>query len=190
MNSYSGGGFHNGETRMAPKGFIEVRRYRMAWWKKWPLFLLGLIAIETLLVFPELAGVIMTQRDPEGMSAFGLVAGFIIILTILLLLLVGEVMFSYLEVSPKGMEYRIWPFYHLRFDWDEIESIERIRVLKFFPVDSINVAVTNRSSFATTTVLKQSINLSDFQGWPKGRLAQSIRENAPALFAREPDFQA
>jgi hypothetical protein len=174
---------------MAPKSFIEVRRYRMAWWKKWPLFLLGLIAIETLLVFPELAGVIMTQRNPEGLSAFGLVAGFILILTILLLLLVGEVMFSYLEVSPKGMEYRLWPFYHLNFDWDEIESIQRTRLLRLFPLDSINVAITNRSSFATTTVLKQSINLSDFQGWPKGKLADALRENAPGLFANTPDFQ-
>lgn len=174
---------------MAPKEFTEVRRYRMAWWKKWPLFLLGLIAIEALLVFPELAGVIMTQRNPEGMNAFGLVAGFIIILTILLMLLVGEVLFSYLEVSPQGMEYRIWPFYHLKFDWDEIESIERSRIMKIFPVDSLNVAVTNRSSFATTTVLKQSINISDFQGWPKGRLAEAIKTNAPGLFGSIPDYQ-
>jgi hypothetical protein len=182
MKAYSGGKPHSGEIPMAPKSFIEVRKFKMAWWKKWPLFLLGLIAMETLLVFPEVAGIIMSERTEEGITAFGLVAGFLVILTILLMLLVGEVMFSYLEVSPKGIEYRLWPFYHLEFDWDEIESIQRARILKIIPVDSMNVAITNRSSFATTTVLKQSISISDFQGWPRGKLAEALRENAPQLF--------
>lgn len=175
---------------MAPKSYFEVRKFKMAWWKKWPLFLLGLIAMETLLIFPELAGIIMTQRTEEGITAFGLVAGFLVILTILLMLLVGEVMFSYLEVSPKGMAYRLWPFYQLKFDWDEIESIQRARVLKIFPVDSMHVAITNRSSFATTTVLKQSVTISDFQGWPKGKLAEALRENAPNLFETPTGMQS
>ena len=171
-----------GAYTMAAEDMSEIRKYKMAWWQKWPLFLLAIIAIESMLVFPQVADIVFAQRSQEVLTAFGLAAGFVVILSILLMLLVGEVMFSYLQVSPDGIEYRFWPFYHLQFDWDDIESIKQSRVLGLFPYDSMNVVITNRSSFATTTVLKQSISLSDFQGWPKGKLAATLREYAPHLF--------
>jgi hypothetical protein len=175
-----------GAQYMAAEEMSDICKYKMAWWKKWPLFLLAIIAIESMLVFPQVAGIVMNQRSQEVLTAFGLAAGFVVILSILLMLLVGEVMFSYLQVSPDGIEYRFWPFYHLEFDWDEIESIKQSRLLGIFPYDSMHVVITNRSSYATTTVFKQSISLSDFQGWPKGKLAATLREFVPHLFENSP----
>jgi hypothetical protein len=171
-----------GAKYMAAEDMSDVHKYKMAWWQKWPLFLLAIIAIESMLIFPQVANVVLAQRDQEVLTAFGLAAGFVVILSILLMLLVGEVMFSYLQVSPNGIEYRFWPFYHLEFDWDDIESIKQSRLLGIFPYDSMNVVITNRSGYATTSVLKQSVSLSDFQGWPKGKLAATLREYAPHLF--------
>lgn len=163
----------------------ETQKYKMAWWQKWPLFLLALIALESMLIFPQVVDIVLAQRTQEAITALSLAAGFVVVLSILLMLLVGEVMFSYLQVSPKGIEYRFWPFYYLEFDWNDIESIKRSRLLGIFPYDSMNVAIPNRSSYATTTVLTQSISLSNFQGWPKGKLAASLREYAPHLFESE-----
>jgi hypothetical protein len=167
---------------MAAEEISDIQTFKMAWWKKWPLFLLALIAIESMLIFPKVADIVLANRSNEVLIAFGLAAGFVVILSILLMLLVGEVMFSYIQVSPDRIEYRFWPFYHLEFDWDDIETIKQSRLLGVFPYDSMNVAITNRSSYATTTVLQQSISLSDFQGWPKGKLAATLREYSPRLF--------
>jgi hypothetical protein len=171
-----------GSLYMAAEKLPDVSKYKMAWWQKWPLFLLAFIAIESMLIFPQVADIVFEQRSQELITAFGLAAGFVAILSILLMLLVGEVMFSYLQVSPNGIEYRLWPFYHLEFQWDDIESIKQSRLLGVFPYDSMTVVTTNRSSYSTTTVLNQSISLSDFQGWPKGELAATLREYAPHLF--------
>jgi hypothetical protein len=175
-----------GAYMMAAEELSETRKYKMAWWQKWPLFLLAIIAIESMLVFPQITGIVMNQRNQDLTAAFALAAGFVIILSILLMLLIGEVMFSYLQVSPEGIQYRFWPFYYLEFDWDDIESITQSRLLGIFPYDSMNVTVTNRSGYATTAVLKQSISLTDFQGWPKGQLAATLREYAPHLFEASP----
>jgi hypothetical protein len=171
-----------GAMYMAAEEMSDVCKYKMAWWKKWPLFLLAIIAIESMLIFPRIVDIVLSQRSQEVLTAFGLAAGFVVVLSILLMLLVGEVMFSYLQVSPDGIEYRFWPFYHLEFDWEDIEDLKQSRLLGIFGYDSMNVVIANRSSYATTTVLKQSISLSDFQGWPKGKLADTLREYAPHLF--------
>ena len=112
------------------------------------------------------------------------------ILTLLLLLLVplGTIFSawfswmlmkrSHITTSPAGIEYRYWPGVHIRADWEKIKALRRFNTL-FLPLATLEVPDAENVGKQLFPV--RTINLSYFDGWPDGELADEINKYAPRL---------
>jgi len=115
-----------------------------------------------------------------------------------LLIAFREVSRSYLRVSPAGLELFYssglelfkWTNYQLQVGWDQVDHIEQRKVL-FSTCDVL--CLKEKASLGSRTMHgrvlgwgpQRFISLSDFEGWPAGKLAEDLRRFAPQLFAAE-----
>lgn len=109
-------------------------------------------------------------------------------LPLVLLCWVPELLLSYLKVSSAGLEVRYWPFYQLRARWEEVDRIDKHRVLGVFPSDALYLKQAapfgSRSIFGRELWLRPKLDqrlvvLNDFRGWPDGTLADDLRLYIP-----------
>jgi uncharacterized Tic20 family protein len=92
----------------------------------------------------------------------------------------------YISVSPAGLEYRFWPYRHIRCGWQEVE-----RVGKYYFTDVIYIKAYQiiGSSWSLRRPLKwlnfsnqATVPLNGMQGWPDGELKADLIRFAPGLF--------
>ena len=107
---------------------------------------------------------------------------------LVLLCWVPELLLSYLKVSPAGLEVRYWPFYRLCARWEEVDRIDKHRVLGVFASDALFLKqaapLGSRSILGPELWLRPRLDqrlvvLNDFRGWQDGRLAEDLRLYIP-----------
>ena len=117
----------------------------------------------------------------------------IFVIPILILLYIPKLLFSYLRVSPHGLELRYASLYRAKISWQNIERFGKSKAYGEFLRDALflksAVAVVPENKIARWLGDKkiQEIVIGDFRGWPDGELAQSIRQYVPHLFEAEVD---
>jgi hypothetical protein len=110
-----------------------------------------------------------------------------IMLPILVFLFLPKLFFSYLETSPDGIRVHYWPNYHFQAAWDEIGRLGKASFLGKSNCDALYLKkvrgenspeVMSRQSGIQQ---KQLVALSDFGGWPGGRLHQVLSWYIPQI---------
>jgi len=99
---------------------------------------------------------------------------------------------SSLKASPECLELLLWPAKPQTFSWDEITHLEHKKVLGLVAYDRLFLdrpRHENRIVIALTTKSREWVDaqkiyiiLSDFQGWPNGKLADDLYRYAPQIF--------
>lgn len=110
-----------------------------------------------------------------------------IMLPILLFLFLPKLIFSYLETSPTGIKIHYWPNYLLQVGWDEIGHLGKASFLGRRYCDALYIRgipsedQPKEISRQQGIQEKRMIALSDFKGWPRGRLYQVLSRNIPQI---------
>ncbi|HWR59463.1 MAG TPA: hypothetical protein VN328_11310 [Thermodesulfovibrionales bacterium] len=95
---------------------------------------------------------------------------------------------SYLRVSQDGLECNLWPTYHIQCSWNDVQAItKRYEIMDGDVMVLCKAAEIGRP---ITTSLRKKLGLGTqyfipldvLDGWPAGKLADTIRYYAPQLF--------
>ena len=155
---------------MSPNEGIPIQRHRLVWWRQ-------LVTFPFLLLFfiPFFSGL-----------RFFTPIGFFLCAFIFLMVCwdTASHLFTYLELSPSGIKYRISPFHSDWFvAWDNVEKIEHFPSLfGLLHSDYLVLKSTHAISPHYSVENKHFIDLCDFHGWPKGNLSDDLNKYAPRLF--------
>ncbi len=151
-----------------------------------PLFLLLTIAISILQS--------TTDLNPIGIGLLCLLVPIIILMSLFLLRQMGNVIlqfFSYIKVSPEGLEQKFWPYIHIRCHWSDIDKVGKWLITDVLYLNSYEIigpSIYLKKPFSLFRIPTQKLMaLSSYQGWPDGQLAEDIRQFAPQLFDPAPD---
>ncbi len=115
--------------------------------------------------------------------------GLLLLLLLVQLVLSVLAMFfgNYLKLTPVGLEYRSWPYRHVRCSWTELKRVGKYYLfydaiyLKSFEIIGLSLALNKWWKLFNVTV-QTPVLLSGMQGWPDGALAADLRQYAPQLF--------
>jgi hypothetical protein len=190
-----------GQTKQMPEQAM-IKKYRFSGWIM--LLNLGMIAYFAflLLLAVAFAAIIFLffQAGWNGSQAglylcFGLPAGLLLILVLVLLILrIGRAFFSYVLVSPQGLEYRYWPSYRIRCRWGDVECLGKYRSIFGLALHQVLFLKEDESTGWQGFVevrrrlgadTQQFVPLTGIRGWPDGPFAEDLRCYLPALFAEE-----
>ncbi|KAA3659947.1 MAG: hypothetical protein DWQ04_20805 [Chloroflexi bacterium] len=102
--------------------------------------------------------------------------------------------FSYVKVSPDGLEQKFWPYKHIRCKWSDVDKIGKWwlvnDVVYLNSCEIIGPSISLKMPFRLFHFSSQDfITLSGYQGWSDGQLAKDMRKFAPQLFNTELDAQ-
>jgi hypothetical protein len=106
------------------------------------------------------------------------------------MLVIPEILLSYLKISPRGLEVKYWPFYHINAPWEDIDKLDSHKVLGLIPSQAI--FLKQDAPFGSVNILgrevqigkkKRLIVLNDFQGWSNGKITAMLEEYAPGLIS-------
>lgn len=119
-----------------------------------------------------------------GMVLYGLLVGGYILVSMI------QLRRSVL-ISPQGIQLFRWPFYTLACGWRDLvrletEVINDRTVDRLILPDPVNKPGLSGDPSVARDRRGPFIRLSDFEGWPDGRLAREIRQYAPRLFEGGP----
>lgn len=102
--------------------------------------------------------------------------------------------FSYIEISPSGIEQKHLRDKHIRCKWDDVDRLGKYFL--FYDVIYLNTYETVSKPFSLNTLLsflrpKQGyVFLSWYNGWPNGELAKELEQYAPRLFEEEKEISS
>jgi len=104
-------------------------------------------------------------------------------LPIVLVLFLPRLLLSYLRVGPAGMEVRYWPRYRARIPWGAVERLGECLALGPFKRDALYLSGAGTGVLHRETGLRQNliIPISDFHGWPDGRLREELTRFIPRV---------
>jgi hypothetical protein len=94
--------------------------------------------------------------------------------------------FSYIRVTPEGIEQRRSPLRYVKCNWSEIDRFSKLQLIQ----DIILVKSPSQKikSAETSTPLdfllprQRFILLTGYEGWTEGSLKDALKEYAPKLF--------
>jgi uncharacterized Tic20 family protein len=97
--------------------------------------------------------------------------------------------FSDIKITPEGIEYRNWPYRHIRSRWSEVDRLGKflfydVVYLKSYEVIGLSLSFSKLFKFLAFS--QASISLSSYKGWPGGPLASDLKHYAPQLFESQP----
>jgi hypothetical protein len=156
-----------------------MKKYRFAWWRlqHWPLLVLAVITLVQAyrsLTNPSLVAV------PLWLRLFVAVGG----LTMVGILVwgVAQFFFSYMILSDESIGERRWPGRLKLAPWDKVENVRHFSSLGIFKSDILVYKEMRQTSETETKEALNFFTLSDFEGWPKGSLADDVRKYCPQAF--------
>jgi hypothetical protein len=96
---------------------------------------------------------------------------------------------NFLKLTPEGMEYQYWPYYHVRCKWEDVDSLGKERRFRFNQemlylkrAEALGWQMTIMARKASGAGDKFIIPLTSFTGWPTGRLADDLRAHLPQIW--------
>ena len=103
-------------------------------------------------------------------------------------LFIPRLFLSYLKVSADGLILHYWPKHTTQVKWEQIARLGRCRFLGFIPCDALYLkmpeAQTKNAALREWGLAKKCIiPLSDFRGWPNGKLAENLKNRIPSIMS-------
>ena len=169
----------------------------------------GLLALNIFSLFlflmvmgiPLIAFVLMIVsffRADKGLDTFAILFGclltplIILIAFVIIQVTMNVIMsfFSYIKISPDGIEQKNSPYKHIRCYWSDVDKLSKVFLfteviyLKSFEVVGMSLSLKSPLGFLSP---KQGfISLMGYEGWPDGQLANDLKQYAPNLFENLP----
>ncbi len=179
---------------------FQGRKFHWAWWAILLNLLVVFFLLSAILMLGLSVGLLSIAASEAGagllrmlwLVCFGPMLLVLAVLTLPVILQVaGGILFSFLKTSPTGMEYRRWPNYGLRCQWEDVERRGVSRVLGFIPNEVLYLKKAEPVGWQLTMSLRQRLGLrqrlvvplTGMQGWPNGQLAEELRRYIPEIMA-------
>jgi uncharacterized Tic20 family protein len=98
--------------------------------------------------------------------------------------------FSYVQSSASGLEYRFWPYQHIRCSWPDVEKLGK----HWLFIDAVYLKRGEVIGRPIAQILlpkeflsysQEIIPLAGYSGWPDGQLAKDLQRYAPHLFSED-----
>jgi len=171
--------------------------------KRWTLalnlFLLFFIGI--VMGIPLIAFVLMIVsffRAEKGLDTFAIFFG--CLLTPIIILLIFNIVqiamnaimsfFSYIKISPEGIEQKNSPYKHIRSNWSDVDKLGKFflftDILSLNSYEVLGFSLSLKSPFRFLRPKQGFIALTGYEGWPEGQLANDLKQYAPRLFENQP----
>jgi uncharacterized Tic20 family protein len=101
--------------------------------------------------------------------------------------------FSYIKITPEGIEHKVWPYRHIRSNWVELDRLGKFLLhdviyLKSYTVIGFSLSYVKPFVFFNN-LFQNFIILSSYKGWPNGQLADDLKRCAPQLFEYKPSVE-
>lgn len=129
-----------------------------------------------------------------ALPLFGFFAVILTLVSIALIFIaIGRAFFSYLTLSEKGLEYRLWPLHMIRCTWADVEQIKNsalpfqgeLLILKKGNLSGFHPLMDfNKGNYGVIKTLPV-IPLYQISGWQDGRLKNELKKHAPNLFIEQ-----
>jgi hypothetical protein len=99
--------------------------------------------------------------------------------------------FSYIRVTPDGIEQRRSPFRHVKCAWSELEKFGKLQLIQDIILVKSPLQKRKTANVSTPVDLlmpKQPfILLNGYEGWSEGNLKDALKKYAPQLFEKSSD---
>jgi uncharacterized Tic20 family protein len=169
--------------------------YRPKWWIHainiaclafMSIFLVFTIALVVVPLFS--LNEIDSQMKPFMVSIICVLAPVLILyllMVLFIMVVIVSLFFAYIKITPEGIEYRYWPYMHIRSAWIDVDSLGKYL---FNDILYLNQFEKLGTSFSLLPYLKQFqpekrlLPLGNFTGWKNGALEEDIRKFAPRAF--------
>ena len=137
----------------------------------------------------------------KGFDIFAIFFGCIIIPIIVLLIFnllqitISTVLsfFSYVKISPDGVEQKRSPYKHIRSNWSDVDKLGKFfffnDVLYLNTYEILGFSLSLKSPFRLFRPKQGFINLTGYEGWPNGQLASNLKQYIPTLFENQATLQ-
>lgn len=99
------------------------------------------------------------------------------------------IFFSYIKITPEGIENKYWPYRHTWTRWSEVDRLGKaflydVVYLKSYELMGLSLSFTK--PLKIFNLFPPSIAVSTYNGWPDGQLASDLKHYAPHLFEPRP----
>ena len=156
-----------------------IKKYRIAWWRlqHWWLIILAVITLFQVGRSLTSPGVDLV---PVWLRLVVVTGG--LLMTAMLVWGVMQFFASYLQMSDEGVGVRHWPTKLKLVPWNKVERVGKYATLGIFKSDILIFKEMHQISGVESKEEFNVFTLSDFQGWPKGELADDLRKRRPQAF--------
>ena len=101
--------------------------------------------------------------------------------------------FSYINVSPDGVEQKYAISKHIRSKWSDVDRLGKLflftDVIYLNSYEVVGTSLSLKSPFRSIRSKQDFITLRGYEGWPDGQLADDLKQYAPQLFENQPILQ-
>jgi uncharacterized Tic20 family protein len=101
--------------------------------------------------------------------------------------------FSYLKVTPDGIEQKHSPYKHIRCNWSDVDKLGKFflftDVVYLNSYEVLSFSFSLKSPFRFLRPKQGFISLTGYEGWSDGQLASDLKQYAPKLFENQPILQ-
>lgn len=101
--------------------------------------------------------------------------------------------FSYIKISPDGIEQKNSPYKHIRCNWSDVDKLGKFflltDVIYLNSYEVLGLSISLKSPFRFLHTKQGFISLTGYDGWPDGQLASDLKHYAPKLFDDQPISQ-
>jgi uncharacterized Tic20 family protein len=98
--------------------------------------------------------------------------------------------FSYIKISPDGIEQKHSPYKHIRCNWSDVDKLGKFflftDVIYLNSYEVIGLSLSLKSPFRFLRPKQGVISISGYDGWSDGQLANDLKQYAPKLFENQP----
>ena len=153
----------------------------------------------SLVVLSFLTSAFLQTRDPDPfIFIMGRLMLVIVVLLALAFLMVNIAFvsdfFSYIRVTPEGIEQRRSPLKYVKCTWSEVEKFGKFQLMNdviFIKAPSRTGKSAESSTPLDLLVPRQPfILLTGYEGWPEGSLKDALKKYAPELFKTSSDAKS
>ena len=96
--------------------------------------------------------------------------------------------FSFIRITPDGIEQRRSPFRHIKCTWSEVEKFGKFQLIQDVIFIKSHSRKSKSAEISTPLNLllpkRPFILLTGYEGWSEGSLKDSLKKYAPQLFEK------
>lgn len=97
--------------------------------------------------------------------------------------------FSYVKISPDGIEQKHSPFKHIQCNWSDVDKLGKFYlftdVIYLNSYEVAGMSLYLKAPFRFLRPKQGYISLTGYDGWSDGQLANDLKQYAPKLFEKQ-----